>query len=651
MHISLPILLLAATIARADTTVKPVDYPPVACKHAVAASILVEDGDRGYDVVSYELDLRVDPDDESISGTVTLICRLVSAELDSLRLDLVSDLTVDRVMWDNLPQPFLHQDDKLVIPVPATARDDAKVAITYGGHPPRHGELFMGLVFRNRGPSPTDQLGQVVFNISQPSSSHAWWPCKDHPADKALVRSSWTIPDTLQVVSNGLLLLDEPVEDSWHRVTWASVYPMPPYLVGVSIGEFVESAWPCATEAGSLPLTTHVYPENAADAEVFFAPTCDMLTFLESIAGPWPFPAERYGQMAIKWGGAMEHQTSTSFGSSLISADGMFHNIIVHELAHQWFGDAMTPSEWSDIWLSEGFARYCEALWVESTEGHAAYLDFMDRIGPRRHPDLFANDRPLADPSPILTLVVYDKGAWLLHMLRAELGDMAFFGFLRDYATAADSDHVVSGDVIAAAGRAAGRDMTSWFRPWLETSVVPRLAWSLHREYGADGPHDVLTLSQLQDGLFELRVPMQVVADGDTTLIHVDLREATAVVDLNRTITAILPDPLAPLLATFGEVAAPVLSLAPPFPNPSADGDVELRYTLRQDSPVSIMLHDARGRRLALWDLGSQSATADPRIWRWNGLDDRQRSLPSGVYWFVIEGAGERVVERITLTR
>ena len=161
-----------------------------------------------------------------------------------------------------------------------------------------------------------------------------------------------------------------------------------------------------------------------------------MVELMTGLAGPWPFPGEKYAQAEIKWLGAMEHQTATSYSQFLLTGTGYWENFVIHELAHQWFGDSLTPAAWADIWLNEGFARYGEALWVEHTQGRAAYREFMLQIGARSHPDLFTEDGLLGDPDPILpNLLVYDKGAWLLHCAAPADRDEAFFAFLLDYAT------------------------------------------------------------------------------------------------------------------------------------------------------------------------------------------------------------------------
>jgi len=645
------LLALLCLLAAAGTAAPPA--APV-CKRALQAADAVADGDRGYDVEAYELDLRLDPSAERVDGRVSVVLTVTDAGLDSLRLDLVPELAVAAVRRDGAPVPFVHDGARLSVPLAAPAVR-CSLAIDYGGEPPRHGELFMGLVFRDRGPSPAEPRGPVVFNVSQPSSSHAWWPCKDHPGDKARIRLALTVPDTLTAVANGRRTADADLGDGWRRTVWESAYPMPPYLVGLAVADFVETAADCPGREAVVPLTTHVWPEHAEAAAVFYEPTCAMLQWLEDLAGPWPFPGERYGQMSVKWGGAMEHQTSTSFGAGLITADGQYRNVIVHELAHQWFGDLLTPREWSDIWLNEGFARYAEALWAEREGGPEALRAFMERIGPIRHPDLFTDERPLTDPSPILSLLVYDKGAWVLHMLRGELGEAGFRDFLRDYAgtTGGAPGHVASDDVIAAASRAAGRDMAAWFRPWLETSAVPELGWSWREEPGAGGPRGVLTVTQLGDELFDLRVPVLAVAGGDSVRfgVRLDGRRTETDVPWPAAPQTVVLDPDGALLLSAGPAPEPALSLLPPHPNPAAGGDVELRYAVRRPGPVRLELHDARGRRLHGWSLGEHAAADTPYVWHWDGRDAAGRDLPAGVYWFVLSLPGTRSVERVTLLR
>ena len=653
---TIPLILLAfAGIAAAGEPAPPCKGPAA----YLAATDRSPDTPRpAFDVVHYDLELRIDPAAGRIDGVVGV--ELVFPDEAARRevvLDLVDELPVVGVTWNGDAVPHEHGDDLLTVirdGLPPAERT-ALLMITYGGRPPRHGELSMGLVFRDRGPSPTQPVGPVVFNVSEPASSHAWWPCRDIPSDEATVRLGLTVPDTLTAVAVGVRMSDAPADPGWRRTVWETAYPLPPYLVGVSVSEFVEWEEDCPAAAGPLPLTYHVFPEDAAAAGPFFAATCEMIGFMEEIAGPYPFPAERYGQIEVKWGGAMEHQTSTSMGNSPINDPDSFSHLVLHELAHQWFGDLLTPASWSDIWLNEGFAQYCEVLWVERTEGREAYLAFMHAIGHDRHPDLFTQDDPLTDPSPVLQILVYHKGAWVLHMLRDEMGDAGFFDLLRDYAgdPALGSGSVTSLDFVARASAVAGRDLAPWFAPWLTTSAAPELSWSWRSTPASDGGSRVrVVIRQQQTPTFDLQVPLHLTVGEVTYVRTVRLHgaETVAVFDLPLSVDEVLLDPDRHVLAATAPLPTPAVEILGPYPNPAGRGGSEISFRLRSGAAVAVDVHDVRGRRLGRWELGMREADT-PHSWVWRGDDGEGRSVPDGIYWLTVNAATERAVRKIVLVR
>ncbi len=646
--------LAAAVLLAAVVAAVPPETP---CKGPVVNAFERVEDDGAADALHYDLDLRIDPGLERIDGTVTVRLALADPGTGTVALDLVDDLTVTGVTWDGTPATFTHADDHLDIDRPAAAPSASvvEIAVAYGGNPPRHGELNMGLVFRDRGPSPSQPVGPSVFNISEPTSSHAWWPCRDLPSDEATATIALTVPDTLNAVANGLRVSDAPADAGWRRTVWETSYPLPPYLVGISVSEFEEWDEDCATAAGPLPLTYHVFPEDVDAAVPFYAGTCDMVRFLEGIAGPYPFPDERYGQMEIKWGGAMEHQTSTSMGNSRINDPASFAQVVVHELAHQWFGDLVSPATWNDIWLNEGFARYCEALWVEHLEGREAYMAYMHAIGHDRHPDLFTGDDPLTAPSPVLQILVYNKGAWVLHMLRDELGDALFFDVLRAWTSepAVTEGSAASDDFVALASRVAGRDLADWFDPWLTTSVAPDLAWSWRSVPASDGGARIhLEVTQQQDPPFELTVPVALVADGERWPASVRLQGTVTrvVLDVPLPVDDVLLDPDRMVIAATAPLPPPAVTITGPFPSPAGPGGAEIAFRLRAGAETSVALYDARGRRLGSWDLGWRDGDA-LHPWVWRGEDDRGRPVAGGSYWLEVTAGRDRAVRKVVLVR
>jgi aminopeptidase N len=493
--------------------------------------------------------------------------------------------------------------------------------------------------------------------MSEPWSAHSWWPCKDHPADKATVSFNLMVPDTLRAVANGNLVYESVTEPGWRNFVWDTVHPMSTYLVCVNVTDYAEWEETCDALAGPLPLSYHVYPDHEAAAREEFAPVCDMVDFVESLCGPYPFPGERYGQVEIKWGGAMEHQTCSSLGNFIIVGDGAFRHIIVHELAHQWFGNLITPADWPDIWLNEGFATYFEALWLEHTEGPEAYFQRMHVIGPERHPDLFTGDGILTDPDPILpNFLVYHKGAWVLHMLRGALGDAVFFDFLHAYVTdpARAYGHVTTADLIAAASTAAGRDVTPLLQPWLETAAAPQLEWWTESVPLSDGRRrHVLHLAQTQATPFTLVLPVRL--DGDwghrDDRVVLDAPQATYHWDLPGELDDLRLDPEGWVLFAEAPLPAPAVSLAPPHPNPAGADGARLSFEVARDGPVRVTLHDARGRELGAWELGDLAAREDPYAWHWLGRDGGGRPVAAGTYWLAVWSGGERSSRKLVVLR
>lgn len=613
---------------------------------------------RGYDVLAYDLDLTVAPGQRRLSGTAAITVRWLDPPPAALRLDLVDVMAATALTWDGAPASFTQDGDSLVVTPPAApdAGDTTTVLVTYAGEPPRHGLFYSGLMYRTYGSitpdDPTDD-GPIVANVSEPYSSHSWFPCKDHPADKATLRLAATVPDTLIAVSNGVLVGESSPTPGWRRFAWATDQPISTYLVGLAVSDYVSWTEPC----GDVPLQYHVFPSDVTAAEEVFAPTCDMLEFLASLAGPYPFPGEKYAQCEISWIGAMENQTATVVAQAVVLGGSNAELVVVHELAHQWFGDSLTPRDWRDIWLNEGFARYCEGLWLEHTRGREEFLHYMYLIGPGRDPDLFAGWGTLSAPDPdrLLDILVYNKGGWVLHILRGQIGDDAFFRFLRDYATSPNlvRGNVATADLIAVASAAADEDVGPILAPWLVTDAAPAigLAYTRHTLSG----HDIrVVLEQHGEVFFPLTVPVRVFAAGTGTdhrirahqrRVEVTLPSATAV-------DSVVIDPEGWLLwheAAQDPVPLVAFEIGPPRPNPSV-GAVTLSFRLGATAPVEAAVYDARGRRLADWQLG-EFAPGTTHAWTWDGRDAAGRRAATGVYWVRLKIPGNQETRRVLLLR
>lgn len=652
-------------------------FVPAPCKRFESLVLKAEPtppraDDRGVDILSYDLDLVLDPTPGPAAGVVALTGRVdiglraVRGGVTSLPLDLVSQLTCDAVTRGRQTVPFTQSGEELLVTLapPLSTAEPETLTITWHGRPPRHGNLYVGMMYRrddNGTPADPADDTPFMFTVSEPWSAHAWWPCKDHPADKALVSLAATVPGDLTVVGNGTLeSVTDPVTGAapgWKRFLWRERYPLPTYLVSVAASRYETWREDCRpASAAPVPLDYHVIARDRARAEIDFGNSCAMMDVLTGLLGPYPFAGEKYAQVEVVWGGAMEHTTATSIGQYMFTGDRRYEQVVVHEMAHQWFGDSLTPRRWSDIWLNEGFATYAEALWLEASQGPAAREAFMMQIGPGRHADLFTGDGTLIDPSPILpNTLVYDKGAWVLHMLRGVIGDEAFFRFLRDWAT--DPGRVQGSvgveDMIRTAEAAAGRDLGAFFDGWLRTDAAPVL--SLETWTGRHGPRmtAAATLRQHQGVALAVPVPLLLhLADGRRVPVtaRLESRAQTYRWTPGTAVDSVTVDPERALLARWAAEPEPELVVTGPAPNPAPGTGTLFTLFLKKASEVTVSIYDARGTMLESVNLGVLAAAGPGNAglaWRW----EPGRSVPAGVYWLAFRSGDAQVVRQAVLVR
>lgn len=627
-----------------------------------------------YDLLHYELDLAIEPAQGTVAGSARLLLRSLVPDLREVVLDLDRALAVDsiqvrlrvevtpRYQWATVAWARGADTLRVFLPTTRAVGDSADLRVIYRGTPPvKDGD--QGLIFgRHHDGSADDPAdsGPLVASNCEPAYSRTWRPCKDRPDDKSTARVALTVPAELIAVGNGTLEEERDNGDGTRTFVWSEQHPIAAYLLSVAVSDYVQFGSQCLTPMGTpVPLRHWVFPADAERAVADFAPLCDMIGFLEGtpaapLLGPYPFAPEKYGHATFAWGGAMEHQTVTSIGYRLLTGLGAHEWLILHELAHQWLGDALTPRTWADIWLNEGFATYCEALWTERQDGRAAYLAYMDWARDGRD---WEGAGPVYDPVPIFPgAVIYDKGAWILHMLRGRMGEEPFFALLRAWTTDPSRLHgtVTTDEFIALASSIAGEELTDFFRPYLDTDEIPRL--DFQHELLADGTRLRVRLTQTQWTLFDNVYPIVAIgADDQRFEFDAHLRDRSqvfewpvaapdgAVVELDPENWVLWRPAIAP---------APEPALFSVFPNPvdpRAEGDLTIGYNLPRAGRVALRIYDARGRRLAEGALDLPQARGVVPFW--DGRDEGGRLVPAGVYWLEMEALGERSVKRLTVVR
>ena len=420
-------------------------------------------GNGGYDVGHYHLDLTYGPDgsvETSAAITATATDNLGSFNLDFAGWEL------DRLDVDGEPAAFERSGDELVIgPVELPAGSEFTVEMDYRGVPEPKDSAAM--------PFPMGWLTGTngeQFVVAEPDAAHSWFPSNDHPLDKATFTFALTVPIGFTAAANGELvdIVESGATATYH---WVMSAPMAPYLATVVIGEDMRIVDdPVASAAAGIPIRNVLPPDLTPAQLAALESTGEMVRALESAFGPYPF--DRYG-IAVVGGfpGALENQTLSVFGRDMVDAP-YFEYVLLHELAHQWFGDSVSVGQWSDIWLNEGFATFAELLWVENRYGSGAY---REEIANRLEAAKIAGYGPPGVPpaNHLFDGSVYQRGAFVLVALRDEIGDDAFFTTLRTYVERYTDANVTTEDFISVAEEVSGQDLADIFAIWLYGQELP----------------------------------------------------------------------------------------------------------------------------------------------------------------------------------
>jgi hypothetical protein len=358
--------------------------------------------------------------------------------------------------------------------------------------------------------------------------------------------------------------------------------------------------------------------------------------------------------------GDMEHQTCVTHLLSLVDSTNTYDDILSHELTHQWYGDCVTYGDWRDVWLSEGFATYGEALWREAKSGTAAYhayatVQFINRVINSGQTD------GVYDPTEKWGVVAYEKGACVLHMLRGVLDDDdLFFQVLRDYLNNHEYGNAVSTDFVEDVSATVGEDMSWFFDPWLYGDGHPlyEYGWSSHSIGGGQWQVDVIIRQEQTEGtLFDMPVDFRVLTTGGPQdfSARIDLQEEVISFVVPAEPTGLQVDPddwildeqqIAPTSADFTADAAArqALSLEIPRPNPFGPR-TEIRYYLPEAGPVRVAVYDVSGRLVRTVYEGATSAGS--RSVFWDRRTDSGERAASGAYWIRLDAHGERRVRSV----
>ena len=424
------------------------------------------------DIKFYELNLDIDFNLSRIRGSVTVNGVISNIYPDFIELDLYDNMIVDSVLHNNMSILYVHENDILKIPASdITLNEENLFSLTvfYQGTPNHCGAG--GFKF--------DQYQNIghVWTLSEAYCARSWWPCKDDPSDKAdSVNIIITVPlDPAFIVASNGLLSSTTINDNKKTYFWKERYPITTYLVSLAIYPYTKwvDQYVSPISNDSMLIEHYVFPDRHESSYSNYLLTSDMLSFFSELFGEYPFISEKYGHADFTWGGGMEHQTLSSMGS-------FSQNLMVHELGHSWWGNLITCKTFNDIWLNEGFARYCQALWAEHMYGREAYFDFMNNHAYYGAGTIYV-ENPTSNSQIFNAGLSYNKASWVLHMLRHKVGETIFFDILKSYASndSLSYNAASTSDFQKVCENISGLDFENFFQQWIYGEKYPKyeLSW------------------------------------------------------------------------------------------------------------------------------------------------------------------------------
>ncbi|MEZ4745189.1 MAG: M1 family aminopeptidase [Calditrichia bacterium] len=603
-----------------------------------------------YDVTGYTINLNIWPVTKTIDGSVVITGKSKVTGLSHLEFNLFSNMTVDSITQNGSPLTFNHAGNLVDVQLPAFLGTDSvfSVEIFYRGNPQSIGLGSWRWSTHSGNP--------IISTLSEPFGAPTWWPCKDDPADKAdSVFLNITVPENLVVASNGLLKAVTPAPDNRHTYSWETRYPISNYLVSLAISNYAEFGdWYVSASGDSMPLVYYVYPEHLAAAQEDFSVTDEMISAFAEIYGEYPFIEEKYGMAIFSWGGAMEHQTMTSYGSGLITGNHTYDWINAHELAHQWFGDLITMKRWSHIWLNEGFASYSEAMWMESLYGKTAYHNYLDSQDPGFFSgSLFVTDS--TNENALFSNTVYDKGSWALHMLRGVLGDSLFFASIRSYAT--DSSlmfgNATTEDFRDICEAVSGMDLDWFFDEWVYRAGRPNYQY----DWKVTGNRPfTTTLTLKQTNAVPYKMPIQIYLFGDGLDSTVTVWDSLAYQQFqfvtNDAPIDVQVDPDNWILKNIDRVTGIVdgeneqpqrFELTQNYPNPF-NPTTTIEFYLQNPGYTTLAIYDMLGQKIAT--LAAENLNSGRHLYQWDAS-----GMASGIYYYRLTAGNFTAVKKALLLR
>ena len=593
----------------------------------------VTENQTKYDVKYYSLDLDIISNSkfQKIIGTTKIIGKVTGESINYVELNFWNGMTINNIYIDDSPTTHLDYtwyNDIVKINLDSTYlnQTEFEINISYNGLPQN---CPYGIFDFN-----THLNEPMISTLNEPFGARAWFPCKDIPSDKAdSVDIRVTVSNNLVVASNGLLR-DTIINGTTTTYWWHEQYPISTYLISLAIHPYAQfSDWYVYGDNDSMEVQYYVFPDKLNDRKAKYSKTVEMIEFFSSIFGQYPFVEEKYGHAEFLWGGGMEHQTLTSLG-------GTSESLIAHELAHQWWGDAVTCNSFHDLWLNEGFASYSEALWFEyayPSYSASDYQLYSEYFGSGK---IYIHD--VENENLFHGGLRYDKASWVLHMLRHIVGDDMFFNILKQYYTTSKFQYksATTNEFIDFCKEISQMNLDKFFQQWIFGEYYPDYSYSWYNTKVDNGYNVNLTINQDQDntGLFWMPIDVKITTSSNHSYFVVmdSVKNQNFQFFVNEIPINLELDPDNWILKKIREIDSSIAEeknadgyyLYQNYPNPFNPSTI-IQYELPVDCYVELTIHNLIGEKIS--NLIYEHQKAGNYKYKWNG-----DNFASGVYFYKI---------------
>ena len=476
---------------------------------------------KNIDVKHYVFNLSLSDADNEITGTTQVTLSFKEAGMKNFRLDLINKTTarkdkgmvVDAVSIHKTAVNYTHENDELIISLPAPSTKNQTITFTIQ----YHGVPFDGLRIG------ATKLGdRSFFNENWPNRGRHWLPIVDHPHDKATSEFIVKAPSHYKVISNGLLLEESELGNNTRLTHWKQSVPVSSWLFVLGVADF---AVKYVDEFRGKSIQTWVYAKNReAGFYDFDEPTKKVLEFYSNYVGPYAYEKLANIQTPSVNGG-METSSAIFYGEDLVTGkrDERTRNVVIHEIAHQWFGNAITENTWDDAWLSEGFATFFTLLFIENEYGKEEYTKGIIKARKSvydmsvKMPDFSIVSERTAEKEDVTSGITYQKGAWVIHMLRNLIGEKNFKKGIQNYYAKYFNANTTTDEFRAEMEKVSGKDLKLFFKQWLYQPVNPTInaSWT----YNTSSKKLNVKLHQAQKFLYNVPIEIGYYKKGSTTPI------------------------------------------------------------------------------------------------------------------------------------